>query len=290
MKLIKTYLLVLVILVISKSICFSAVMGDANGNGRIDLGDSMFILQTLVGMRPEVLVEENTIVGSWYGTNIGNPKGTVSITFTSDGTYNMAFDGSSADDPSGQPGIERGTYEWDAMTDNLQITVSTDTNGDWGFNNSATLPASINLTTKIIGKTLSLTGSDESSINLTRVTNANVLTPSIIGSWYSTNIGKSTGFIVITFTSDGTYIMAFDGSSADDPSGQPGIERGTYEWDAMTDNLQVTVSTDTNGDWGFNNNATLPADINIRAKINISGNTLTLGNVGKSTNFGRVLP
>jgi hypothetical protein len=48
----KYFVLILAILISFNSLSFAATPGDANGNGKLDVADAIFILQTLVGLRP----------------------------------------------------------------------------------------------------------------------------------------------------------------------------------------------------------------------------------------------
>jgi hypothetical protein len=194
------------------------------------------------------------LVGGWYGTNLGPANSTAAFTFLSDGTYLEAEDGNSALDPSGQSGIERGTYSWNASTGAFSSTTLVDTNGQWGLSHAGTLNISVS------GDILSVDGGP----TLTRVADAN---NPIVGSWYATNVGQPLSTLVFTFLSNGTYLQAEDGNSSLDPSGQSGMERGTYSWNASTGAFSSTTLIDTNGQWGLSHS--------LCPTVTVSGGTLS---------------
>ncbi len=74
-----------------------------------------------------------SIVGSWFGQNLGQARSSVVITFLGNGNYFMAEDGDSVADPSGHDGMERGTYSWDSATGAFSATALVDTSGEWGI-------------------------------------------------------------------------------------------------------------------------------------------------------------
>ena len=80
----------------------------------------------------------NPLIGGW-GTSdgIGAVVVTGVATFSADGTFTTAVDGF----PGSPSGMERGTYTYNATTGMLTLTTMVDTNGEDGFNDSASLPA-----------------------------------------------------------------------------------------------------------------------------------------------------
>src|SRR5262249_18592380 len=115
------------------------------------------------------------LVGGWYGINLGQSQSTGAIVFLSDGMYMMAEDGNSVLDPSGQDGMERGTYTWNPVTGAFTSTTVTDTSGQWGLshsgpNNSVTLPGS----TDTLANIENVEGSDFAD-TITGSTGVNVL-------------------------------------------------------------------------------------------------------------------
>jgi hypothetical protein len=93
----------------------------------------------------------------------------------------------------------------------------------------------------------------------------------IVGSWYVKGAGKSKSDAVLTFLSNGIYVMAEDGNPKLDPSGKDGMERGTYKWNPKTRAFSSKTLVDTTGEWGL-------SDGGVRS-VTVSGNTLTLGGI-----------
>src|SRR5690606_3326519 len=70
----------------------------------------------------------------------------------------------------------------------------------------------------------------------------------LIGNWLI-EIEDDDSFAIVSFIDDSNYMMV-QTSTADD-AGEPGMERGTYTYDAETDAVVFNVIVDTNGQWGF---------------------------------------
>jgi hypothetical protein len=107
--------------------------------------------------------------------------------------------------------------------------------------------------------------------------------PSIVGSWYGEQPGApGTPALRMTFTflADGTYMLADDGNtSAVDPSGQPGIEVGTYTYNAATGAFSSACpSINTDGQWGLShgNQLGLTGCVGSGATVSIQGNVMTM--------------
>jgi hypothetical protein len=78
-----------------------------------------------------------SLVGGWEVEGLGMGVAAAVLTFSPDGIFTVANQG-----VDGAPdGIERGTYVYDAGTGNLTLTTTLDTNGDFGANDSSTLPS-----------------------------------------------------------------------------------------------------------------------------------------------------
>ena len=75
----------------------------------------------------------------------------------------------------------------------------------------------------------------------------------LLGSWYAANPGGGTDQIVFTFLANGTFLIADKGTAARDPSGQSGLEWGSYTWDASTGAYSATYTINTDGQWGLSN-------------------------------------
>ncbi len=197
------------------------------------------------------------IVSAWK-LNGGNAL----LIFRHDGTYFHA----EADDV--QPGMERGFFTWNKVTQALAVTPLRDTNGEIGLS-----PSSGTTTLAISGNTMTLTGSDGGTYTLNRVVNTS---SAIVGSWYLP--GSPT---TVTFLADGTYYNTDEANDA--PGGHDGMERGTYTWNSTTKLLTATPITDTNGDAGL---SSLPAGFT----ATIVGNEMTVPGDGGTITLRRINP
>jgi hypothetical protein len=135
-----------------------------------DLFAFSLVAISLLGSLP---THASPIVGGWYGTHLGQADSTAVITFLADGSYWMAEDGSSVLDPSGQDGMERGTYTWNPLTSAFSSTTLVDTSGQWGLSHSGLTSIGIS------GDTMTI----DVGVTLNRVTSP---TSAIVGSWYAT--------------------------------------------------------------------------------------------------------
>ena len=68
---------------------------------------------------------------------------------------------------------------------------------------------------------------------------------------------------VLTVFSDGTFTVASDAIGTE----PAGMERGTYVYDATTGNVEFTTTVDTNGAFGMNDSASLPAVRVVQATV-----------------------
>ncbi len=200
------------------------------------------------------------IVGGWAYTPAGSNSASTVFTFFSNGTYYQA-EGAHAD-PSGTPGLERGTYTWNPSTGEFASTTIEDTNGEWGLSH----PGPGATTVTVIGDTLTFITS-EGTFALSRVTSA---TNPLVGSWYA-----DSGNAVFTFLSDGTYFEAE--KNHNDPVGthQPGMERGTYTWNPVTGAFSFITVEDSNGDWGLSDSGIV--------NLTVAGNVLSIGGAAAAT-------
>lgn len=201
-------------------------------------------------------LEAQSIIGSWFIKNAGEAQSDAVVTFLVDGTYTMAEDGNSKLDPSGEDGMERGTYKWNPTTQAFSVKTLVDTTGEWGFSNAKFKTASISGTKLTIAD-------DSGKFSLKRVEGGSKL----VGSWYAKD---GAGYAVVTFLSDGKFFMVQDGQPMF--GGKTGVERGTYTWNSATKVFTPKVLLDTNGTWGFSTK--------YDRTISISGNKLTLNVIG----------
>jgi hypothetical protein len=212
------------------------------------------VLSLSIGMAS--LMNAQPIIGAWQIRNAGEAKSDAVITFLANGIYTMAEDGDSKADPNGKDGMERGTYRWNATTDEFSAKTLVDTSGEWGLSHTEFKGVSVTPTK------LTLSASD-GEFELTRVTSKG-----IVGSWY---IKEGKGYAVATFLADGSYFMVQDGQAG--KGGKTGVERGTYKWNPITRSFTRKILVDTNGTWGF-------SDARKRS-VTISGNKLTMTVAGE---------
>jgi hypothetical protein len=202
----------------------------------------LLALTATFSLAAPIAATASDIVGGWYGL------GSHVFTFLSDGEYYLAASDAPTD-------MEHGTYTWDSATGIFTHSIISDTNTDGGLSGAG------NLNTQVNGNTWTVSGGDGT------YTFARVTDPSnpIVGSWHFSGSGEDG---VFTFLSDGTYFMADNGNPALDPSGQKGIERGTFTWNSTTGAFTHSTQIDTNGQWGLSSA--------ICNSAYVSGSTLTM--------------
>ncbi|MBI2770817.1 MAG: hypothetical protein HYX47_14415 [Burkholderiales bacterium] len=198
------------------------------------------------------------LLGSWYAPNPGGGTDQIVFTFLADGTFLVADKGTQSRDPTGQSGIEWGSYTWTESSGAFGATAQVNTDGQWGLSNSGMNSM------RVSGDTLTLAGT-QGSMTATRTP---AVAGALAGSWYAPNPGGGTDQIVFTFLADGTFLVADKGTTARDPTGQSGLEWGTYTWNSTTGALALSVQVNTDGQWGLSNTGSLRAQV--------SGSTLTL--------------
>jgi hypothetical protein len=179
------------------------------------------------------------IEGVWHSNEApgqGRAGGPVVFFFLPDGKFAMGQDGDPTSDPSGQDGVEIGTYEFDGTTLSLP-TILEDTNGGWGLSNAGTsLPATV------VGDTLTIEGSSV----LTRVASS-----SLVGGYL---VEGTPQFEAIAFLEDQTFMFlhaaGVPGDCQSQGQGQgceaAGIEFGTYTWNDQTGAFTFSALTNTN--------------------------------------------
>lgn len=207
----------------------------------------------------------NPIWGTWVLKEPGSQIATGIATFLADGKY-MSGESQPAD-IDGQPGIEVGSYTFTPSTGAFNATIAVDTNGDWGTANGPGTAQNI-----LTVSATTITTKDGYTLTRLQPSGANPL----VGSWYIPfpNAGEAKGPVVFAFLDNSNFIMVHDGDKAADPSGQPGIERGTYSWNQTTGAVVATVKVDTNGEWGLSGST--PSDPLI-ITVSSDGNTALFG-------------
>ena len=106
----------------------------------------------------------SSILGSWYGTDLGTLHGKVAVTLLPNGQYFLGDDGNP---PPGNfvklDGMERGTYTWNRDTGAFNSSTSVNTDGDWGLSESPPLTS-----VRVTGNTLFATNTAQNTFVLVR--------------------------------------------------------------------------------------------------------------------------
>jgi hypothetical protein len=178
------------------------------------------------------------------------------ITFLPDGTFICTMTALVA---GSVDGMERGTYQWNATTNELTYTVAVNTDGTGALSHpSASQTPPYTFVIDPTGNTavFHFGPNVSNQIVFTRVIDANNL---LVGAW-KVPVFESGLFPVLTFLPDGTFTVATDQADSD----PAGMERGTYVYDATTGNVTFTTTVDTNGENGVNDSPTLPAKVDVQ--------------------------
>lgn len=211
----------------------------------------------------------------------------LAVTFLDATHYIYAEDGVAETDPTsgaitGGPGMEYGTYSFDASSNVMTFTPSYDTSGDWG-------PAEGTGTGTI---NLQLTGSNQLLIHstdpaapfsyyLNRVTSSY---EPIVGSWKFGN--ETSGMQVITFLPYGEYLVA---SFSPNNTTLNGMEHGTYFTDgtnALAGNITFTGISSTLPASGTDDVVAAPGQtVSLPAVLTADGNSIVFDS---TTTFTRV--
>ncbi|MFT6436106.1 MAG: hypothetical protein ACJAVI_004163 [Candidatus Azotimanducaceae bacterium] len=207
---------------------------DSDGDG---VGDNRDVYP-LDPTRSEIIGAE--IFGTWFfdeTPGVGAAGGPVVLMFLPNGQYMMGQDGDSVSDPSGQDGLEIGTYTFDGAE--LGITsVFLDTNGEWGLGD-------------VLGSSLGMSVQGDSLMITDGPTLTRVDSDSIAGGWTFDGL-LDDEMISIAFLSDDRFMLLHGNDSEEDCNcGQAGIEVGTFSWDSQNDAFMFSITTDTNGEFGL---------------------------------------
>ncbi|WP_168378324.1 hypothetical protein [Acinetobacter cumulans] len=98
----------------------------------------------------------------------------------------------------------------------------------------------------------------------------------IAGTW---EIGRTnTSAVLLHILPDGRY--ALGEADEDDETGQPGIEIGRLNWNALTSALSPEISLDTNGDYGLSH-----PDNDGQYRLSYNGTDLVLTDVGSNSTY-----
>ena len=204
------------------------------------------------------LQKQFAIWGSWATTI--TPSELQVITLMPDGAFILAHDALLV--AGGVDGMERGTYRWNATTNELTYTVAVDTDGIGGLSHliaSQTPPYTFVIDPSGNSAMLHFGPNVSDQIVFTRVIDA---TKIFVGAWKL--VEPIADFsTVLTVFSDGTFMVASDAIDTE----PAGMERGTYLYDVTTGNVTFTTTVDTNGAFGVNDSPTLPAVGFVQANI-----------------------
>lgn len=206
--------------------------------------------------------------GSYASANM------VNLVFLNDTDYVIIEEGDSVADPTGQNGVEAGTYTWDSGSGSFAASQVVDTTGQWGLSHPT---GPVNLT---VSGDLASFFDDASAATLSRVVSSP--TNPLVGSWslWNSHIDQA----IVTFLDDTTYMLGVFGAPETGPIvGQTGMELGTYSWNPSTGAFSAhAIIADTNGMWGF-------SDPLSPMSISVSGDTLTFTDSSEVLGLSRVL-
>ena len=197
------------------------------------------------------LQKQFAIWGSW-ATAITSSELQV-ITFMPDGAFILAHDDDSLV-AGGVDGMERGTYRWNATTNELTYTVAVDTDGTGGLSHlsaSQTPPYTFVIDPSGNSAVFHFGPNVSDQIVFTRVIDATKL---FVGAW-KLEAPIADFSTVLTIFSDGTFTVASDAIDTE----PAGMERGIYVYDEISGSATFTTTVDTNGAFGVNDSTKLPA-------------------------------
>lgn len=206
-----------------------------------------------------------SLIGSWLQGTAGERWSAV-FTALDESTFLVADDGFA--DGGGQPGIDRGAYQWDSISGVILTQPTTDTSGDWGLSH-----VSGGIVT-VAGDTLTLRiGPD---VELAHRVAPSATNP-LVGGWAHRDPLDPDYLLVVTFLDDQHWMLGVDDVS---PQGGPGMEQGSYTWDRSSGTFTATATSDTSGDTGLsplNTTGTLVvrANLLIYARPGAAPDTLT---------------
>jgi hypothetical protein len=204
-------------------------------------------------------VEDQLRAGAFVSGPAAEP--TVVVLFP-DGSY-AEVEGN-AGNPDGA-GFELGTYTWDSATHVFAGHVGTlDTNASAALETQAPGPAHAWFHDS---EAVFDPGTGTTAV-FARVHDA---ANPIVGAWVT---GTGNDRVVVTYLANGKYVMGHGGTP--DPDGQPGVEYGTYTWNASTRAWTALAgSPDTNGSWGFSDPYGRGLET-ARATVTVSGSDMVL--------------
>jgi len=178
------------------------------------------------------------IAGAYYFTNGGQAQSTAVLALLPDGRFMFIEDGNPLLDPSGQDGLEKGTYTWNSATGAFSIKTAVNTNGEWGFCNVPTnsttcaLPPGSAATATPTG--LTFFSPSEGTFFIPRLIDP---ASPIVGAWYLSSGPAAQDLTVVAFLPDGRVMIGID------PPANGFIEFGVYAWNPQTGDFTATINT-----------------------------------------------
>jgi hypothetical protein len=209
----------------------------------------------------------DTLVGSYIIRNTARADNApyIHFSFFESGNYvhlELGDDFRPVADPSGNTGMEVGTYSWDNVTGAFEFTgLELDQNGAWGASNIPNTDLPIKAITTSTGLTLDFASG---GIEQFERVPANSETGGITGTWAIQTDGVPQLEAVVTLLDDGYYFIGDTFPASDGEV--PGIEFGTWSWDSESTVFDYDAIYDQNGtagfaDNGFNDGTTLFATV-----------------------------
>ena len=179
------------------------------------------------------------IVGTWKIESQDSEQ-FIALSFNSAGNLMLVIHGEAEDD--GYTGVENMSYSWDSSTNALSFEMISDANGTWGFSHVEI--ESFTITGTNTAEIIAFDNGEEQHVPLSRLSNSD---NTIGGCWVlaieeAPESGQST---VINFFDDGTFLLIENSQT------MPGMEFGSYTWDAATGQFSVDITAETNDDAGF---------------------------------------
>lgn len=206
------------------------------------------------------------IIGSWYleiASEV-NPdvNDHVVLTFFANGYYHMAQDGLIDTFHNGTSGMEWGTYSYNGTT--LIADALLDTNETWGFSHPENgIPGQFIADVTVTGDVFTFVAGEldvtDVDLDLARVNSS-----SIVGGWLNGDSNTSDA-VSMTFLNNGTFMLIHgigEPASITCVECGPGIEFGSYVWNADTDALSYNILTDTTGEGGLSHSDIFSASVN----------------------------
>lgn len=177
------------------------------------------------------------LAGGWMHASADS---LVVIRFAADGSYLIGENGVPDDSVNG-PGVEQGRIDWNPSTGAITLvpdSLTVDTNGDWGLS-SVTGSEVLSFD----GEKLVFKDFDGSTTTFTRIPTSE--TNPVVGLWTLAESDTDMSRQHFVFFASGNYLMIDQIGDEDTvaPCGGPGIERGTYTYDASTGAFAVTGTT-----------------------------------------------